>query len=112
MGGDDGVPGVGVVEPLLVDASPLVELLLEEGVDEHLLVREAPVDGADADARVMGNVVEGDAQAAFGEQLARRVEDPLPVPLSVLAQRLIRGAHQEIVARKWTSFIQMDNSVP
>src|SRR3954452_10406383 len=103
VSGDDGVPRVRVVQPLLVDASPLVELLLEERVDEHLLVWEAPVDGADADARVVCDGVQGDAEAALGKQLARRLEDPLAVPLSVLAKRLFRGAHDAILPVSGTS---------
>ena len=45
--------------------------VLEERVDQLLLVGEAAVDGADADARVMGDVVQGDVEAALGEHLAR-----------------------------------------
>src|SRR3954452_24025587 len=83
---NDGVPRIRVLEPLLVDPLPLVELLLEERVDQELLVGEAPVDGADADARVMSDVVQRDAEPALGEQLPRRLEDALPVPLGVPAK--------------------------
>ena len=86
VGGNDGVPGVRVVEPFLVDASPLVELLLEERVDEQLLVGKPSVDGADADAGVVGDVVQGDAEPALRKQLARSLEDALPVPLGVFAK--------------------------
>ena len=65
VGGNDGVPGVRVGEPFLVDACPLAELLLEERVDEQLLVGKPSVDGADADAGVVGDVVQGDAEAAL-----------------------------------------------
>ena len=63
------------------------DLLLEQLVDQRLAVREAPVDGPDADAGVPGDVVEADVDAALGEEDPRRREDPLPVALGVLAQR-------------------------
>ena len=60
--------------------------LLEERVDQLLLVREAAVDGADADAGVVGDVVQRHAQPALGEQLSRGGQDALAVALGVLAQ--------------------------
>ena len=86
---DDGVPGVGVGEALLEDPGPFVEVLLEERVDQNLFVWEPPVDSADADAGVVGDVVERDAETALGEQLARRLEDPLSVPLGVFPEWLV-----------------------
>src|SRR5215210_617305 len=106
------MPRIGVVEPLLVDPLPLVELLLEERVDEQLLVGEAPVDGADADAGVMSDVVQGDAEPALGEQLTRGLQDALPVPLGVLAEGLVGRRHVPSVPRKWRCRIQVDDIYP
>src|SRR4051812_5919820 len=105
VGRDDGMPRVRVVEPLLVDARPRVELLLEERVDEQLLVGKAAVDRADADAGVMGDVVQRDPETPFREQLARRVEDALPVALGVLAEGLLLRAHHH-------SLPEVDNTYP
>src|SRR5206468_4038425 len=95
--GDDGVPRIRVVEPLLVDPLPLVEMLLEEGVDQDLLVGKTPVDGADADARVVSDVVQRDAEPALREVLPRRLEDALAVPFGVAAQTGL-GTHDRSVA--------------
>src|SRR4051794_3514580 len=86
-------------------------MLLEERVDEHLLVRIAPVDGADADACVMSDVVQGDAEPALGEQLPRRLEDALPVPLGVPAKSCF-STHSSSLAAKRISWIRLDNSYP
>ena len=72
------------VRAVLERLEQLRELLLEERVDQGLLVGEATVDGADSDAGVVRDVVEGDAEATLREELARRLEDPLPVPLRIL----------------------------
>ena len=66
-----------------ISATKSSSALLEQLVDQLRLVGEAAVDGADADAGVVGDVVERDAEAALGEQLARGVEDPLTVALGV-----------------------------
>ena len=59
---------------------------LEQRVDELLLVGEAAVDRADADARAAGDLVERDRQPVLGERLARGREDALAVALGVAAQ--------------------------
>ena len=68
------------------------EARLEERLDQLLLVGEAPVDRPDADARVVGDVVQGDLEAALREQVAGRREDPQAVALGVLPER--PGAHE------------------
>ena len=60
-----------------------LEPLLEERVDQQLLVRVAAVDGADADARVTGDVVEGDGQPALGEELPGGGQDALAIALCI-----------------------------
>ena len=62
-------------------------LVLEQGVDQRVLVREAPVDRADPDARVGGDVVERDVQAPLGEDLGGGGEDSRAVALGVGAER-------------------------
>ena len=82
--------------------------LLEERVDQLLLVLEAPVDGADADAGVVRDVIQRHVQPALGEDLAGRREDALAVPRGILAKRALRGlceqlgsGHERSLAPKW-----------
>src|SRR4051794_26930525 len=83
----------------------------KERVDQELLVGEAPVDGADADARVMSHVVEGDAEPTLGEQLARSLEDPLAVPFGVPAKSCL-GAHSTQSSKKRIDRIHSDKTSP
>ena len=87
---DDRMPRVGILEPLLEELSPAVEVLLEEGVDKQFLVRVAAVDGANAHAGVVRDVVEGDAEATLCEQFPGGFEYPPPVLFGVLPQGLLR----------------------
>ena len=80
-------PGVVGTEGLAGQRLDSRRLLVEELVDQRLPVREAAIDGPDADAGVPGDVVEPDVDAALGEQHRRGREDPLPVPLRVPAKR-------------------------
>src|SRR5205807_633893 len=74
-------------------------------------VREAPVDGADADVGVVRDVVERHAQAALREQFGGGVEDPPAIALGVLAQGSFDGGHVTSVAN-WGDGIHMDTLVP
>src|SRR3954447_12133526 len=106
----EGVPGVRDLERLLGDLAQRLNALREQRVDQRLLVREAPVDRADADARVTGDVVQLDAQPALGEQLAGGLEDANPVALGVLAQRFLGGGdgcHSTHSSRKWRCWLQL-----
>src|SRR4051812_39677794 len=102
------MPRVRVIEAFLVDAGPFVELLLEERVDEQLLVGEAPVDGADADAGVMSDVVQRHGEAPLREELPRRVDDALPVSLGVLAKSCF-STHSPSLAPKRIASVHLDN---
>ena len=73
----------------------LVQAALEQRVDELLLVGEAAVDRADADARPAGDLVERDRQAVLGERRARGIEDALAVALRVTAQRAFGQARMK-----------------
>src|SRR5215469_18758901 len=64
-----------------------VDPVLEQLPDQRLLVGEAPVNGADPDPGLTGDVVQGRVEAALGEHLGGGGEDALPVPLGVPAQR-------------------------
>ena len=96
----EAAPGVGIVECLLGERGDLVEALLEERLDDLLLVGEAAVGRADADAGVGGDVVHRDVEAALGEHLAGRGQQPLAVALGIPAQRAFgavlrrHGAHR------------------
>ena len=80
-------------------------MLLEERVDQHLFVGETPIAGADADAGVVRDVVQGDGQAALGERRPRRVglfraavcQLALVLGLVVLPLRL---SHQAVLAER------------
>src|SRR3954470_12805988 len=104
------VPRVRHLERLLGDLAERLDALREQRIDQRLLVGEAPVDRADADARVAGDVVQRDAQPPLGEQLAGGLEDPDPVALGVLAQRLLRGGdgcHSTHFSSKWRWWLQL-----
>jgi len=58
-----------------------------KGLDQLLPGAEPPVDGADADPRVAGDLVQADLEPALVEHLGGRRQDPLPVPLGVAPQR-------------------------
>ncbi len=58
----------------------------KRAADQCLLVGEAAVDGADADAGRPGDLIEGGVEAALGEDLRRGGEDALPVPLGIAAE--------------------------
>src|SRR5262249_53881415 len=68
---------------LLGQRDDLPDALLEQRVEQQLLVREAPVHGADADAGEPCDLVQRDAQAAVREPLAGGLQDALPVALGV-----------------------------
>src|SRR3954451_7416668 len=104
------VPGVGDLERLLGDLAQRLDALREQRVDQRLLVREAPVDGADADARVVGDVVQRGAQSPLREELTGGSEDSNPVALGVLAQRPLDGGdgcHSTHCRRKWRCWLQL-----
>jgi hypothetical protein len=84
-------PRVVLVEGLQRDGLDGRDAVLEERVDQLLLVREAAVDGAHADAGATGDLVQRDLQAVLGEALGGRREDALPVALGVAAQRAVGG---------------------
>jgi hypothetical protein len=74
----------GVVEPPggVDEGDDLVDAFVEQFLDELLLVREAPVDGPDADVGGAGDVVVADVETDLGDQFAGgvvEVENPSPV---------------------------------
>ena len=104
-------PGVGIVECLLGERGDLVEALLEERLDDLLLVGEAAVGRADADAGVGGDVVHRDVEAALGEHLAGRGQQPLAVALGIPAQGAFgavlrrHGAHRSTKRTERVRFV-------
>ncbi len=66
-----------------------LEALAHELSHQRLLVGEVPVDGADADTGVTGDVVHLDVGLIAGEQLACRLDDALAVAAGVGAQRAL-----------------------
>ena len=82
-------PRVRGGEGLLGDLHDGVHAVVEERVDQLFLVAEPPVDGADADARVVGDVVERDLEATRREDLAGGREDALAVAGGIAAERAL-----------------------
>jgi hypothetical protein len=80
-----------VTQPRLGERDDLPDALLEEGVDELVLVGEAAVDGADADAGAACDLVERHRQPALGERRVSGLEDPLAVALGIAAQGTVGG---------------------
>src|SRR5206468_7436668 len=91
------LPGVVRSKGLLGQLDQARDAVLEELLDQPALVGKAPVGGADADARVMGNLIESDRQPLGGEQLGSRLEDAPAVALGVGAERLL-GGHERSLA--------------
>jgi len=90
--GDERLPRVGRREGLFRDGHHGVDAVREQLGDEGLLVGEPAVDGADADAGLAGDVVQGGLKAALGEHLGGGEQDALPVPLGIAAQRPLASA--------------------
>jgi hypothetical protein len=84
------VPRVVDLERLAGDRLDVGDLVLEEGVDERVLVGEAPVHRAHADTGRDRDVVQRHVEAALGEHPGRGLEDPRAVALGVGAQRTVR----------------------
>src|SRR6185437_17013489 len=93
---------------LLGDGDEGVDTVPEQLGDERLLVGEAPVDGADADAGRPGHLVEGGVEAALGEHLGGGGQDAPPVALGVPAQRALAGS----VLRRFACLDRHRYSVP
>ena len=91
----------------------LPDAVLEQRVDQQLLVGEAAVDGAYADACLARDVVVRAAQPALGEDDAGGLEDALAVALGVAAQRALGGwslrAHATRIAESGDIFSNRRN---
>jgi hypothetical protein len=94
--GRGGVSTVRLGEGAFRGVLHLLQALLEQRVDDLFLVGEAPIGGTDADAEagVVGDVVQRDVEAAFGEQLTRSRQQTLTVLRGVgeLLERLVEVA--------------------
>ena len=98
--GGEAMPGVGISQGLVGQGSDFVEPLVEQRIDDLLLVGEATVGGAYADAGMMGDVVEGYVEPVLGEQVVGSGKDALPIELGVLSKRAARPAgHSNSLAR-------------
>src|SRR5207253_10054804 len=80
--------------------------VLEQLVDQLALVGKAPVGGADADPRTVGDLVEADREALGGEQLVGGVEDAAAVAFGVGAERLL-GGHGRKSTHNWRRVLQL-----
>src|SRR5436189_86228 len=78
--------GSAACEGLLADGRDRVEAVHEQRLDQLFLGAEPPVDGADADPRMTGDLVQADLEPALVEHLGGCHQDPLPVPLGVPPQ--------------------------
>ncbi|MFJ8689549.1 hypothetical protein [Micromonospora wenchangensis] len=67
------------------------QVFLRRGREQRLLGREAPVDGADTDAGLLGHVVMGRGHPARGERLTGGLDDASPVCLRITPQRPARS---------------------
>jgi hypothetical protein len=80
-------PRVGIGQRALRERGHGGDAIGEQRLDQLVLVAEAAVGGADADARVARDLVEPDVEALLREQRPGGLEQPLPVALRVGAQR-------------------------
>jgi hypothetical protein len=78
-------PGIGLEQCLAGRGFDCGDHVVEQGIDELVLVGEAPVNRADADPGVSSDIVEGRAEAAVAEDLPGGRHDPLPVQLGDFA---------------------------
>ena len=62
-------------------------MLLEDGVDQSVLGREAPVERAHADAGPARDLLDAGIEAELGERLAGGDEDPVAILTRIAAQR-------------------------
>ena len=106
-------PGVRRRDGLLADRRDRVEAIHEQRLDQLLLSAEPPVDGADTDPRMTGDLVQADLEPALAEHLRGRRQDPLPVPLGIAPQRPRTEAlgmpdrvlrHLKPPGKKWRNF--------
>src|SRR5216684_2141048 len=98
--GHQAGPGIGDLERVVRDGRDRVETVHEQRLDQFLLGPEPAVDGADPDAGVTGDLVEADLEPALVERLGGRLQDALPVPLGVPAQRPHRVGHVKPPGKK------------
>ena len=89
--GHQAVPGVVGVRHRLGHLGQRVDMILEQRLDQLLLRREAAVDGADAQARMPGDVVQRHIESTVGEHFGRGGQDALPVAFGVPAKRAFAG---------------------
>ena len=80
-------PEAGVQDLLGVAVHP-VDPVLHHGVDQRVAGREVPVEGAGADARALGDLVQGGVGALLAEQHASGLDDLVEVALGIGTQRL------------------------
>jgi hypothetical protein len=76
-------PRIGIRERRLGDTDKLVERILENGVDECLALREMPVQRAHAHTGGVGDLPDGDLDAARGEKIASRRDQTRTVASSI-----------------------------
>jgi hypothetical protein len=92
----DGGQGLGRVDgpfDLLRDHGELLEALAHQGRHQRLLGGEPPVQRADADPCVCGDVLHLRLGPVLGEKGAGRGEDPLEVALGIGSQWTLLGGH-------------------
>jgi hypothetical protein len=88
--GAEASPGIGIGQTLAGDLREVRESLVDQGLEQVLLVREMPVDGADADSRGASELAHVDVEAVLGELLSRCGNDALAVAPRVGALRRLR----------------------
>ena len=93
-------PGIVVGERVVDGGHELVEALLEERGDQVVAVAEAPVGGADPDARAARHLVHRRVEPALGEDLLGRREETGAVARRVGAQGTLDGGHAHMVPTK------------
>jgi hypothetical protein len=79
-------PGVAVLRGPLGEADHRVDVLAEQGVQQVLTLREAPVHRAHPRAGGPGDVFVSDIQAFGGHELVRRTQQQLTVARGITAQ--------------------------
>jgi len=76
------------------DLVDTIDPLGEHRLDQRVPVGEVPIDGTDADPRMVGDGVEGQVHATFADHCVGRLEKQRPVAKHIPTDRPRRCVHQ------------------
>ena len=84
---EQALPRIGLLERLLRGGGEVIEVLLEDGVDQRVLGREAPVERAHPDACAAGDLLDAGIEPELGEGGPGGGEDPVAILARVAPER-------------------------